>query len=152
MDMHNLSPKMEMFDYEKIVVRYSTNMGVQERDHSKFFTQLWMPFAWAAILGFAEDKSLPLKYEDLKRDTFKYSTINNQSERVFQSLVLFAVAKKGYEILSNSADVNKVIEEHARGGFEILHTKLSEDPEYFNNEWNYISFLLDRLPADEEVV
>jgi hypothetical protein len=150
MDMHNISPKMEMYDFEKIVEKYSTNRGAKETDQSKFFTQLWMPFAWAAILGFTEDKSIPLETENLKKDTFKYYTINNNSEKIFQALILFVVAKKGYEILQDPFEINKTIEEYANGGFEILHTQLREFPEYFNDETNFINFILDIIEDEDK--
>lgn len=144
MDIQNISPKIEMFDYENIVSKFATSEGVKERDVTKFFKQQWMPFVWAATLGFIEDVRIPLD-GNLKRDTFKYSTINGNSERIFQSLILFTVAKKGYEILKDSSEINKTIEEYANGGFEIIHEKIRSNPNYFNHPNDYIEFLLDSL-------
>ncbi|MEX0996924.1 MAG: hypothetical protein WDZ45_07740 [Flavobacteriaceae bacterium] len=144
MDIQNISPKMEMFDYENIVAKFATSEGVKEQDKTKYFKQQWMPFAWAATLGFIEGVSKPLE-GDLKKETFKYTTINNNGERIFQSLILFAVAKKGHEILQDVTELNKTIEEFANGGFEIIHGKISSNPDYFNHPNDYINFLLDSL-------
>lgn len=142
MDIQNISPKIEMFDYESIVAKFAVSEGKKEKDSTKVFKQQWMPFAWAATLGFVENVRKPLE-GDLKKDTFKYSTINSNGERVFQSLILYAVAFEGYEILKDAYKLNKVIEEHANGGFEIIHDKIKNDPSFFNHPNDYINFLLD---------
>lgn len=144
MDIQSISPKMEMFDYENIVSKFGTSEGVKEKDKTKYFNQLWMPFAWAATLGFIENVSKPLEGE-LKKDTFKYTTINNNGERIFQSLILFAVGKKGHRILTDPSELNKTIEEYANGGFEIIYSKIAEHPDFFNHPNDYINFLLDDL-------
>jgi hypothetical protein len=142
MDIQNISPKIEMYDYENIVAKFAVSEGVKEKDSTKFFKQQWMPFAWAATIGFVENVRKPLEGE-LKRDTFKYSTINSNGERIFQSLILYTVAIEGYEILNDSTKINKTIEEFANGGFEIIHDKISTTPNYFNHPNDYINFLLD---------
>lgn len=146
MDIQNVSPKMEMFDYENIVSKFATSEGARETDSTKFFKQQWMPFAWAAVIGFKEGISKPLE-GDLKKNTFKYSTVNNNGERIFQSLVLFAIENKGYEILKHPDEINKVIEEHANGGFEIIHEKINANPNFFNHPNDYLDFLLDLMES-----
>lgn len=142
MDIQNISPKIEMFDYENIVSKFAVSGGAKEKDKTKFFKQQWMPFAWAAVLGFVENIKKPLE-GDLKKETFKYSTINSNGEKIFQSLILYAVAINGYEILKDASQINKTIEEYANGGFEIIHEKINTNPNYFNNPNDYITFLLD---------
>ena len=142
MDIQSISPKIEMYDYENIIAKFATSEGMKEQDKTKYFKQQWMPFVWAATLGFIEDIRKPLE-GDLKRDTFKYTTINNNGERIFQSLILFTIAKKGYKILKDPTELNKTIEEYANGGFEIIHSKIKSDPNYFNHPNDYINFLLD---------
>ncbi len=147
MDIHNMSPNIEMYDFENIIQKYATSAGASEKDRAKYFPQLWMPFAWAATIGFVEDLHKPLE-GTTKKDTFKYSTINNNGERIFQSLILFTVAKKGYEILSDAKEVNKTIEEYANGGFEIIYEKIKEDQTYFNSPTDYIEFIVDWMGLD----
>jgi len=142
MDIQGISPKIEMYDYENIVSKFGASHGTGERDKAKFFSQQWKPFVWAAILGFVENVRIPLE-GSLKEDTFKYSTINNNGERIFQTLILFAVAVKGYKILQNTTELNKTIEEYANGGFEIIHEKIRNKPGYFNSPTDYVEFILD---------
>jgi hypothetical protein len=144
-EIHGLQPKMERKYFDEIVVRMAANKGKKETDDSKFFSQLWMPFAWAAILGFQNDKSKELDTIKIKKDTFQYSTIFNNSERIFNSLILFAIAKKGHAILEDISKLNKTIEEYANGGFELLNSKLDEKPDFFDDDNNYISYLLESI-------
>ena len=142
--MHTLSPSIEEKDFEDIIKRFSKNQGVKESDLTKFFDMYWMPFVWAAVIGFTEDLD-PIPLQGKYNEHFKYSTINNSSQKLFNSLIMFVVAKKGYEILDFPSEINKCIEEYANAGFEVLYTILRDKPEYFNNPNNYIKYIIDDL-------
>jgi len=147
-DLHSKSPKIEFHDFEKIVNRFGSNRGLGQSDSTKFMDQLWIPFAWAAVLGLISKKNLPLE-GNLKKDTFKYQTIYNQSADVFYALVLMVVGLEGHEILDTPERINQVIEEHANGGFEIIYSKLKEDNTYFDDPNNFIIMILDIIEEFE---
>lgn len=98
----------------------------------RFFSQLWQAFAWAAIIGFREDKRLT-NADLLHKTSFKYQTITNSSEDIAHGLILMAIgkikAKTSNEIL-NSREVLNIIGEYAEGGskhiLEIRQTPGSE--------------------------
>lgn len=98
----------------------------------KFFSQLWQAFAWAAIIGFREDKRI--KSVDLPHKTsFKYQTISNNSENVAHALILMAIGKvkdKTSEEILNPRNVLTIIAEYAEGGakhvLELRQTPGSE--------------------------
>lgn len=144
-ELYNLSPRIEEFDYQEIVDRFGENRGRSELDSTKFFNMQWKPFAWAAIIGFKEDKSIPI--EGKTKSIFKYSVIHNNGVKIFDALVLFAIAKKGYEVLKTPSDVNRTIEEYANGGFEIIHSLRSENREYFDREEDFLDFLLSEVES-----
>lgn len=147
-DMHRIEPNIEQYDFENIIEKYASSKGRGTTDATLFFNQLWMPFCWAAIIGFQNDTYQELE-GSLKRNTFNYGTINNQSEKIFNTLVLYVVAKKGYEILETPLEINKVIEQYANGGFEIIYEKINEKRDFFNHADDYYEFLLENLKAPD---
>jgi hypothetical protein len=152
--MHGIEPKMEILKREHIIDKYSHNRG--ERDEkegglreairkTKYFSMLWEAFAWAAIIGFSYNKRKPIQGETVS--AFKYSVIYNNSNDIFYSLILFSIAKEGYEILKDPKKVNNIIEEYANGGFEIIYSILEEKGvDYFSDESNFLQEILDRKP------
>jgi len=142
--MHSKSPRIEPLDYQNIVEKYAAKGGVKEKDATKFFENYWMPFAWAAILGFINDKSLPLDESNCLQP-FKFQTIYNGSEEIFFALMLMVVGKEGYDILKDSSKMTKVIEEHAKGGFQLINTDLIEKGEdYYSDHNNFLVEILER--------
>ncbi|MBF8149072.1 hypothetical protein ITJ86_04145 [Winogradskyella sp. F6397] len=103
----------------------------------KFFSMLWQAFAWAAIIGFRNEKTL--KGADLKHKTsFKFQTITNSSERIANSLLLMALGKiKGEtaEEILNSRKLLTIIGEHAEGGAK--HILELRETQGFETKFNY---------------
>ena len=143
-EIHGLSPKIESIKRKHIIDKYASNKGTSEEQTSKYFSMQWEAFAWAAIIGFLKGKRIPIKGKKPDKP-FKYSTINTNGSDVFYSLVLFAVAKEGYEILKDASRVNTVIEEYANGGFEIIYTiEREKGDDYFGDHANFLQEILDR--------
>ena len=143
-EIHGLTPKIEKIKREHIVESYARNVGVKEIKEAKYFKYLWQAFAWAAILGFSHRKRKPLQGV-LSTEHFKYEQINNKGSDIFYSLILFAVAIEGYEILKDKSLLNKAIEEYANYGFDIVFTILKEKGNnYFNDDTNFLQEVLDR--------
>jgi hypothetical protein len=149
--IYGLEPKMESLKRQHIVEKYGYNKGVSEKKSSKYFNMLWETFAWAAILGFYHDKRKPLQGET--SSAFKYSVIARNGNDILDSLILFTIAKEGYDILRDASNVNKVIEEYANGGFEIIFTILKEKGnDYFGDESNFLQEILDRKPLIDKTI
>ncbi|WP_298754868.1 hypothetical protein [uncultured Psychroserpens sp.] len=154
-EMHGLAPKIEIQKRKNILEKFAHNRGVSERESTKYFSMLWEAFAWAAIIGFYHNKKKPLK-QPLSEETdapFKYSTLYNNGSDIFYSLVLFAIAKEGYEVVSNVNRINQVIEEYANGGFEVIHTIEKEKGlDYFGDEANFLQEIMERqIKSTEEL-
>ena len=142
-DIHGSEPQIEVIHSKFILHKYAKNKGAGQIDTSNYFSELWQAFAWAAIMGFHYGKRKPLTGEKVTH--FKFSTINSNASDVFNSLILFAVAKESYSILKNASDVKKVIEEYANGGFEIISTILKEKGnEYFGFDASYLEEVMSR--------
>lgn len=89
-----------------------------KKQDDKFFSKYWQVYAWAAIIGFINDKreegaELP------NQTSFEYQMITNGSQSVADALLLMAIgkvdAKEGKDIL-NSRKLLTIISEYAEGG------------------------------------
>ncbi|MFV0216668.1 hypothetical protein OBJ92_06460 [Empedobacter falsenii] len=89
-----------------------------KKQDDKFFSKYWQVYAWAAIIGFINDKreegaELP------NQTSFEYQMITNGSQSVADALLLIAIgkvdAKEGKDIL-NSRKLLTIISEYAEGG------------------------------------
>lgn len=142
-EIHGLAPRIEVQKRKDILEKYAHNKGVSERETTKYFSMLWEAFAWVAIIGFYQNKRKQLSNET--DSPFKYSAIYKNGTDIFHSLVLFAIAKEGYEIVSDVKKLNRVIEEYANGGFEVIYTIEKEKGlNYFGDEANFLQEIMER--------
>ena len=130
---------------KKIMDRFSQVQGSKETTDRKYFSQLWESYTWASIIGFINNKRIPLSIGKTD-NAFKFSVIYNNGGELADALILLALSKsdKGYKALIEPDEIIKVIEEYANGGFEIIQSKLREDDSIFNNPDAFIEELLER--------
>lgn len=97
---------------------FSRKQETLRRQDDKFFSKYWQVYAWAAIIGFINDKreegaELPNK------TSFQFQMITNGSETISNGLLLMALgkteAKEAKDIL-NSRKLLTIISEYAEGG------------------------------------
>jgi len=144
------SPKVEAKYKESIIEKFSQKQVEKGGDSRKFFNMYWQPFAWAAMLGFKNDRRSPLSGKT-DSDIFKYSVINNQAPDILRALVVMAVGKlddnENIEFqlkrLKKPDEIVNIINEYANGGFEIISRKLNEDPDYFYEHNKFITDLFE---------
>jgi hypothetical protein len=107
------------------------------KQDDKFFSKYWQVYAWAAIIGFVNDKreegaELP------NQSSFQYQMISNGSEDVANGLVLMAIGKMkattSMEIL-DSREILTIISEYAEGGAKHV-LELRQTPG-FEHKFNY---------------
>jgi hypothetical protein len=88
-----------------------------KKQDDKFFSKYWQVYAWAAIIGFINDKKeegIDLPFQS----SFQYQMITNGSETIANGLILMAIGKveaKAKDIL-NSRKLLTIISEYAEGG------------------------------------
>lgn len=141
------SPKIRKEYKEKIIEKLSRKQA-EEGGERKFFNQYWQPFAWAAIIGFINNRPIPItdKYDS---DVFKYSVINNQAPDILKSLIVMAIGKFKKDIqneeslLNDTNEITRILDEYANGGFEIISRKLEKNPDYFYEHNIFIEDLLE---------
>lgn len=114
----------------------------------KFFSKYWQVYAWAAIIGFLNDKRE--ENADLPHSrSFEFVRIYNGSEMVANSLVLMAISKiksENIEQFLNARKLLTVISEYAEGGakhvLEIRETPGMEQK--FNYADDYFYEIVER--------
>ncbi|MDB2394217.1 hypothetical protein N9V73_00820 [Flavobacteriaceae bacterium] len=137
--------KYKTIHRDGILDKFCGVQGSQRIIDRKYFSQLWEGYTWAAIIGFINDKRVPLGTGG-KGDAFKFSVINNNGGELADALILLALSKskKEYKCLVDPDEIISIIEEYANGGFEIIQTMIREDESHFNDPDAFIMELLER--------
>lgn len=103
---------------EQIRNMFARKQESLSKKDDKFFSKYWQVYAWAAIIGFINNKreegaDLPNK------SSFQYQMITNGSESISQSLLLIAIGKVkalNSDDFLNSRKLLTIISEYAEGG------------------------------------
>lgn len=141
--IYSQSFKFEKSKREGIMRDYSTT---ENKDKYKPFSYLWQCFAWAAILGFINDKREPLLPPIADRP-FDLSTMkNNGGETIAKALIVLAISKaeNGIEILKTPEELRLLIEEYANGGFNHIQKLIANNQYDFNSHEKFILEIQNR--------
>ena len=114
----------------------------------KFFSKYWQLYAWAAIIGFTNDKreekaDLPFQ------SSFQYQMITNGSDTIANGLLLMAIGKievKEAKDLLNSRKLLTIISEYAEGGAKHI-LEIRQTPGFerkFDSPDDYLFEILKR--------
>lgn len=146
-ELFNIKPRFEKAAREKIIERYSRTRGTLE--DRPVFSQNWQPFAWAAVLGFINNRKRPLS-SPLGEPFGDFGIINNNGRLIANALICLALSKSetGAEILKDPKGLVTIIEEYANGGFDHIMENLDEKGEsYFDS---FDNFLVEALKRNNE--
>jgi hypothetical protein len=119
-----------------------------KKQDDKFFSKYWQIYAWAAIIGFVNNKreegaELPF------RTSFQFQMITNGSESIANGLLLMAIGKveatEVKEVL-NVRNLLTIISEYAEGGAKHI-LEIRQTPGFerkFNSPDDYIEEVFKR--------
>lgn len=103
---------------EQIRDMFARKQESLKKQDDKFFSKYWQVYAWAAIIGFINEKR-EVGAELPNQTSFDYQMITNGSQSVADALLLMAIgkvdAKEAKDIL-NSRKLLTIISEYAEGG------------------------------------
>jgi len=107
---------------EQIKDLFARKQESLKKQDDKFFSKYWQVYAWAAIIGFINDKreegaDLPFK------NSFQYQMITNGSDTIANGLLLMALGKIKTLIIKdilNSRKLLTIISEYAEGGAKYI--------------------------------
>ena len=134
-----IGPNIQIQYVDSIVKKLAINKGLNEKDSTKFFQMYWQPFVMATVLGLTLDlERLPI--EGKRENLFKYAVIENNSRDILKTIIAMVVAKEGYEILLDHAQINTAIEEYANSGFKYLAELMLEELK-FHSEQDYYALI-----------
>ena len=144
-NLSNKRPKYKVKYREAILDKFCEVRGNQDDIKRKYFSQLWEGYTWATIIGFVNEKRVPLG-QGGNDSSFSFSVINDNGGDLADSLIMLALSKskKDAKSLIDPDELINIVEEYANGGFEIIQSKLIEDETYFDNPDSFIDELLQR--------
>lgn len=103
---------------EQIRDMFARKQESLKKQDDKFFSKYWQVYAWAAIIGFINDKR-EIGAELPNQTSFDYQMITNGSQSVADALLLMAIGKietKDTKDFLNSRKLLTIISEYAEGG------------------------------------
>lgn len=116
---------------EQIRDMFARKQESLSKKDDKFFSKYWQVYAWAAIIGFINDKRE--EGADLPhQSSFQYQMITNGSESIAQALLLMAIGKieaKEADDFLNSRKLLTIISEYAEGGAKHI-LEIRQTPGY----------------------
>lgn len=116
---------------EQIRDMFSRKQESIVKKDDKFFSKYWQVYAWAAIIGFVNDKR-EIGADLPNQSSFQYQMISNGSESIAHALLLMAIgkieAKESGDFL-NSRKLLTIISEYAEGGAKHI-LEIRQTPGY----------------------
>ena len=132
----------------KIRDLFSRKQESLAKQDDKFFSKYWQVYAWAAIIGFVNNKR-ELNAQLPNQSSFQFQMISNGSETVANGLILMAIGKiegKTSDEILDSRKILTIISEYAEGGAKHI-LELRQTPGYeakFNYTDDYFFEIADR--------
>lgn len=119
-----------------------------KKQDDKFFSKYWQVYAWAAIIGFVNNKrevgsELPFQ------TSFQFQMITNGSESIANGLLLMAIGKveaTDVKEILNARNLLTIISEYAEGGAKHI-LEIRQTPGFerkFDSPDDYITEVMKR--------
>lgn len=138
---------------ESIVNRFANVGGGKETDmfeRGKFFSNVYELYMYAAMLGLKKNYRLPL--EDAETQKFieirDWKTSNDLVRFIEMALIARSdidlnelESMEEAQVESKLTELRKQLEEYANGGFDLIYTKVQEEPYFFENEYCFVEML-----------
>lgn len=144
--------------YNDLIDRYTLKQGgkrgtsseEQKFEQGKFFSTKYEVFMYAIIIGLNNNYRLEL-HDGAKKDDF-WEIKNWQPKELVDFIIMSIIAASeidlnalenmnGEEIEKETLNIRKLMEEYANGGFDILSSKIEENPDFDNDELCFINLL-----------
>ena len=125
------------FSYEQkvrdnVILKFSNKQG---GDYN-VFSYYWQCFAWAAVVGFINDKRRPLRAPLADRPFSLNTMCNGGGEKDAEALLCMCIAKAGsLDIMKEPTKAIELINEYANGGFYHIMEMMKDQPVTNDLEW-----------------
>lgn len=149
MILNQIQTKKVLYDssLEKYVLeRFCTKQADVNTDGSTFFSQYWQGFAWAAVLGFINNRRIEL--ETPTKSSFDMGVVARQGRLIFKTLILMAISKSenGIDIVKDPSKIVMILSEYAKGGAEYIEEIRSTPGKenFFNTPSDFTEEIMQR--------
>ncbi len=140
---------------EPIVNRFANVGGGKEEDmyeRGNFFSNVYELYMYAAMLGLKKNYRIPL--EDTETQKFIEIRAWQTSTELVRFILMALIARSDLdlnaledmqesEVESKLAELRKLLEEYANGGFDLIYTKVKDEPYFFENEYCFVELLTE---------
>ncbi len=139
--------------YRETIINRFTQVGGRDEEgkyeSGKYFSNVYELFMYAVLLGLRRDYRIPI----IDMDTSHFIEIRSwQPREMVHFLLLSLLAKSNIDLnaLEEMEDkqveteitgLNRLMEEYANGGLDIIQTKLKEDPYFFGDDYCFVNLL-----------
>ncbi len=137
--------------YRGIMEKYAMVGGNAEKlkeETGRFFSNAYEFYMYAASIGMRKEYRLPLSGET----STAWNVKNWRPVDIVHYLLMGLLDKSGIDFnefedmtheqaSSVTTSLRIALEEYANGGFDMIQSKLKEDPYYFDNEYGFVLFL-----------
>lgn len=116
---------------EQIRDMFARKQESLSKKDDKFFSKYWQVYAWAAIIGFTNDKR-EVGASLHNQSSFQYQMITNGSDSIAHALLLMAIGKidaEKAEDFLKSRKLLTIISEYAEGGAKHI-LEIRQTPGY----------------------
>lgn len=138
---------------EPIVNRFANVGGGKETEmfeRGKFFSNVYELYMYAAMLGLKKNYRIPLE----SVETQKFIEIRDwkTSTELVRFITMALIARSNLDMneLENMeeaqvertlTELKDLLEEYANGGFDLIYTKVQDEPYFFENEYCFVEML-----------
>jgi hypothetical protein len=147
------APVYDKMYREPIVNRFANVGGGKETEmfeRGKFFSNVYELYMYATMLGLKKNYRLPLgevetqKFIEIREWKTSFELVR------FIEMALIARSDLDLNELENMeeaqvegklTELRKLLEEYANGGFDLIYTKVKEEPYFFENEYCFVEML-----------
>lgn len=138
---------------EPIVNRFANVGGGRETEtfeRGKFFSNVYELYMYAAMLGLKKNYRLPL--EEVETQKFIEIREWKTSNELVRYIEMTLIARSNLDlnelenmeeaqVESKLTELRKLLEEYANGGFDLIYTKVQEEPYFFEGEYCFVEML-----------
>jgi hypothetical protein len=138
---------------EPIVNRFANVGGGKETEmfeRGKFFSNVYELYMYAAMLGLK--KELPPAFGGVETQKFIEIRDWKTSTELVRFIEMALIARSDLDLneLENMeeaqvegtlTELKKLLEEYANGGFDLIYTKVQDEPYFFENEYCFVEML-----------
>lgn len=132
---------IEDFHYESTYRRLAPSKGGKS-SKDVVFQEMWELFVWGAILGYLHKERKPIE-KRYSSPPFRWQVIKEPHQKLL--LVMAVESVHNFDILKDTEELKRNIEEHSNAGLYKLHEEIALDKLAYQNIESMIYMINSRI-------